>query len=287
MSDDFQTRLATPADQPLVLTLLEQARHTFVAFGPEDVPRLLANDLCLVALDSHGARAFLTARAAQDGWAFLRGLAIRDHWHLDDSLGAVLPPALTALRAASITRLAVYATALWLPPLLERAGFAPYEWLITLERHARARPGLTIPADTASLRAVQPNDLAALLALDSAAFVAPYQLSQSELIGYMMTSGYFVVAASVSHAAPHLLGYACADVLDETGQIIRLAVHPAAQGRGIGRALLNAAVDYCATAGGKRCVINTQRSNTVSLHLYEQYGFRRVGPRVPLLARAL
>ncbi|MFZ2486747.1 MAG: GNAT family N-acetyltransferase [Anaerolineae bacterium] len=287
MPDHLLTRLATPADQPNLLRLLEDARHTFAAFGPEDVPRLLADDLCLIALDDHGVSAFLTARPGQGDWAFLRGLAIRDHWRLDDGLDALLQPALAHLRAAHIAHLAVYATALWLPPLLQRAGFEQHEWLITLERHARAQPDPVLPTDEAHLRAVQPADLPALLALDAAAFAPLYQLSRQELVSYMITSGYFVVIASLVADEPQLLGYACADVFDETGQIIRLAVHPAAQGRGIGRALLNAAVGYCAAAGARRCIINTQRSNTASLHLYETYGFRRVGPRVPLLARAL
>jgi ribosomal-protein-alanine N-acetyltransferase len=76
-------------------------------------------------------------------------------------------------------------------------------------------------------------------------------------------------------------------VCGEESQIIRLAVHPDYQRQGIGRLLLNDALAYCQAAGVMRVGINTQESNEASLQLYEQFGFRRVGRRIPLLARTL
>jgi [ribosomal protein S18]-alanine N-acetyltransferase len=73
----------------------------------------------------------------------------------------------------------------------------------------------------------------------------------------------------------------------DTGQIIRLAVHPGAQRQGIGRALLNDGLAYCHANHARRVTINTQESNAASLRLYEQSGFRRIGRRVPLLVRPL
>ena len=49
--------------------------------------------------------------------------------------------------------------------------------------------------------------------------------------------------------------------------------------------MLNDALAYSQSNGAHRLTINTQESNTVSLNLYEQFGFRRVGRRVPLLVR--
>ncbi len=98
----------------------------------------------------------------------------------------------------------------------------------------------------------------------------------------MVTSGDFILADDPETG---MVGYACADVVGDTGQIIRLAVHPAARKQGIGSALLNDALAYCQSNGAHRVTINTQESNTVSLSLYEQFGFHRVGRRVPLLVR--
>ena len=115
-------------------------------------------------------------------------------------------------------------------------------------------------------------------------------LASGELIELMVTTGYFAVAEAADEMAASLsglAGYVCADVVGDVGQVIRLAVHPAAQRLGIGRTLLNEALAYCQANGASRVVINTQEDNTASSGLYEQAGFRRVGRRVPLLVRRL
>jgi ribosomal-protein-alanine N-acetyltransferase len=222
----------------------------------------------------------------QARWAFVRGLAIRNGWRADDGLAAVLEAAANRLHRDGATHLAVYGTALWLPPVLLRAGFERSEWIVSLERHPRPLAGA--PASAAIIRSVQPGDLSPLAALDAATFEPPYQMASGELIELMVTSGHFVVAESNAETGPAaLLGYACADVLVDTGQIIRLAVHPGAQRHGIGRTLLNDGLAYCSAAGARRVTINTQESNSASLRLYEQFGFRRIGRRVPLLVRRL
>lgn len=293
MSNPLRAYQATIHDQQALRRLFDQSRRSFVAFGPEDLPQLLASGACTVALDGEGIGAFLGVAVNRADWAFVRGLAIRDSWRTREGLMAVLEPAARRLRAGGVTHLAVYGVALWLPPALLHVGFRRREWIITLERHPRPladRPAGSESLEGASLqiRPVAPGDLAALATLDAASFEPPYQLASGELIELMVTSGHFVVAeARAPGDSPALLGYACADVLVDTGQIIRLAVHPDAQRQGIGRSLLNHALSYCHDAGVRRVTINTQESNAASLRLYEQNGFRRMGRRVPLLVREL
>ena len=273
-------------DQPQVLRLLEESRRSFAAFGPEDLPQLLASGACTVALEGDAMGAFLCASVNRARWAFVRGVAIKNGWRTDEGLHAVLEPAISRLRVEGVTHLAVYGTALWLPPALLRAGFERREWIVSLERHPR--PLSDLPAGPARVRPVQPDDLSRLAALDAAIFEPPYQLASGELVELMVTSGHFVLAEGVEEAGQTaLLGYACADVLGDSGQIIRLAVHPNAQRQGIGRALLNHGLGYCHANGARQVTINTQESNIASLRLYEQIGFRRVGRRVPLLVRTL
>lgn len=286
MSNLLQSYRASVHDQSQIRRLLDESRRSFAAFGLEDLPQLLASGACTVALDGDAVGAFLCVSINQARWAFVRGLAVRNGWRTQEGLQAVLDPAAGRLRSAGVTHLAVYGTALWLPPALLHAGFERREWIVSLERHPRPMPGL--PAGPATVRPVRPDDLAALAALDGAIFEPPYQLASGELIELMVTTGHFVVVELAEGAGPApLLGYACADVLVDTGQIIRLAVHPDAQRQGIGRALLNDALLYCHGEGAQRVTINTQESNTASLRLYEQVGFRRVGRRVPLLVRPL
>ncbi len=286
VSSQLQVYRAFPHDQAPVRRLLDESRRSFAAFGAEDLPQLLASGACMVALDGDTVAAFLCASVNSARWAYLRGVAIQNGRRTDEGLHAVLEPAIDRLRRDGATHLAVYGTALWLPPALLHAGFERREWIVSLERHPR--PLADLPPGPACVLPVQPDDLSRLAALDSVIFDPPYQLASGELIELMVTSGHFMLAEGVDEAGQAvLLGYACADVLGDTGQIIRLAVHPSAQRQGIGRTLLNHGLAYCHANGARRVTINTQESNKASLRLYEQIGFRRVGGRVPLLVRAL
>lgn len=286
MSNPLQVYRASIHEQQPIRRLLDQARRSFVAFGVEDLPQLLASGACTVALQGEELGAFLCTSVNRAGWAYVRGLAIQNGWPAEAALAALLETAASRLRQEGVAHLAVYGTALWLAPLLLKTGFLRHEWIISLERHPR--PLAEPPVAAAAFRPVQPGDLAALVALDAAIFEPPFQLASGELIELMVTSGHFVVAEAAGQTGPRpLLGYACADVLVDTGLIIRLAVHPHAQRQGIGRALLNQALSYCQASGAQRVTINTQESNMASLRLYEQIGFRRIGRRVPLLVRPL
>lgn len=280
MPPELQVHHASVRDQQQIRRLIEESRRSFAAFGLEDLPRLLAAGNCMVADYNGTLWAFLCASASHSGWAYLRGVVIKDGWRIDDGLTAVLAPLLNHLRERGISHLAVYGTALWLAPSLTRTGFERREWIVSLERHPR--PVADLPASPAVLRPIGGHDLSSLAVLDHVAFEPPFQLGSGELVEFMVTSGYFTVAEEPEMG---LAGYACADMVGDTGQIIRLAVHPAARKRGIGSALLNDALGYCQANGAHRVTINTQESNTTSISLYEQFGFRRVGRRVPLLVR--
>jgi len=285
MSEQWHVFSANLQDQPAVLRLLQEARRSFVAFGSEDLRQLLAQGVCVAATSLADYRragplrlaAFAAVAPGQAGWAFLRGLAIANDWRTQDGLTTVLDGVYARLRSLGAHTLGVYATELWLPPTLSRFGFATLDWIVTLERHPR--PPTAAQPSQATLRSVSSSDLARLAALDEAVFDPPYRLASGELIELMVTSGFFTVA----EAEGALLGYVCADATGDEGHIIRLAVHPAAQRRGIGAALLNAALVYCGQQSIRAVLVNTQDSNAASLALYAQAGFRRMGRRIPLL----
>lgn len=279
MSPSFSVHLATANDRPVLQGLLYAVRRGFAAFGQEDLPHLLSASACVWARSPSGLPVgLLCATAGRHPWAFLRGAAVADGWRADDVLNALLPPLADQLRRRRFDHLAVYGTALWLAPPLLRAGFQRIDWIITLERHPR--PLALADGPDIVVRSVAADDLSRLTSLDEAAFDPPYRLASGELIELMVTTGYFVVATQDER----LVGYLCADVLGREGQIIRLAVHPDAQGQGIGRTLLNAGLAFCNASGARVVSVNTQESNLASLRLYEGFGFRRVGRRVPVLA---
>lgn len=70
--------------------------------------------------------------------------------------------------------------------------------------------------------------------------------------------------------------YAC--VVDEVS-IHNVAVHPASQRMGIGRALLEAALEAARTQGAQRCYLEVRASNRSARALYQALGFQTDGLR--------
>jgi ribosomal protein S18 acetylase RimI-like enzyme len=65
----------------------------------------------------------------------------------------------------------------------------------------------------------------------------------------------------------------------EEAEVRALAVAPGAQGRGVGRALLEAVTDRAADQGVRHLVLCTQPEMLAAQHLYEVAGFRRIPER--------
>ncbi|MFE3458365.1 GNAT family N-acetyltransferase [Nocardiopsis aegyptia] len=73
---------------------------------------------------------------------------------------------------------------------------------------------------------------------------------------------------------------ACPDAVFE---VAKMAVAPAAQGRGIGRRLVTAAIDRARALGGTRLFLGSNSKLAPALHLYEQAGsVRTTRDRLPV-----
>lgn len=83
-------------------------------------------------------------------------------------------------------------------------------------------------------------------------------------------SGFALVTAPGTGGAPSDAAY-----------LSLLAVAPAAQGHGLGRRLLAAAVDAAVAAGYDRCELHALDDNAPALALYRSAGFRPVGDPFP------
>jgi ribosomal-protein-alanine N-acetyltransferase len=68
-------------------------------------------------------------------------------------------------------------------------------------------------------------------------------------------------------------------VIMEDAEILTIAVDPAVRGRGVGRALVRAALDRAPAAGATAVFLEVAVDNTPALALYERAGFRRAGLR--------
>jgi GNAT superfamily N-acetyltransferase len=82
-------------------------------------------------------------------------------------------------------------------------------------------------------------------------------------------------------------GYALFGRAHDDGYVQRLAVHPKAQGRGVGRALLGDGLLWLKEQGAARALVNTQEGNTRGLSLYSGAGFARLPVGLCVLGRSL
>lgn len=63
---------------------------------------------------------------------------------------------------------------------------------------------------------------------------------------------------------------------DAVFELAKMAVAPAAQGRGIGGQLVAAAIDRAQALGGARLFLGTNSKLAPAIHLYEEAGFVRI-----------
>lgn len=80
-------------------------------------------------------------------------------------------------------------------------------------------------------------------------------------------------------AYAHDDGFVLARVAGDEAEILTLAVAPAARGRGLGRALLQAVIRKVSEMGAVSLLLEVGADNPAALALYAGLGFTRVGMR--------
>lgn len=132
----------------------------------------------------------------------------------------------------------------------------------------------------AELHAIRPAciaDAAALAALDAGSQINPWSESKFAALGRGAGSSAETVLVLDDNGLA--IGYVVfAQVLDEAS-IHRIAIHPEQRGLGMGKALLQSAMEQMRRAGARRCLLEVRQSNTVALRMYEANGFGHDGVR--------
>jgi ribosomal-protein-alanine N-acetyltransferase len=77
----------------------------------------------------------------------------------------------------------------------------------------------------------------------------------------------------------HLSGYIAARINADELHVNNIGVWPDARRRGVGGALLSAALDLGARAGARKAVLEVRAGNHSALRMYERLGFAVVGTR--------
>ncbi len=277
-------RPAQLADLERIYQFREHARRVVMHFGFEDLRQMVRAHTCFVADTGPLLWGFVCASSYQPGLSMLRGLGLINGWRIDDGLSYLLRPLEAALVEEEKRHLMHLATDVWLAAPLMRQGFTPHDYIIHFERATPPQP-LTprYRLEDVTLRPMRPHEIQDLTRLDHQAFEWPWQFSSGELVKWIMLADRFVV---LEHQ-DCLAGYACTQLHGEQAQIVRLAVAPPWQNRGLGRYLLADALDFAAQRGARYVTLNTQWRNTSSQRLYKGFGFRAVGRRIPVLLKAL
>ena len=151
------------------------------------------------------------------------------------------------------------------------AGFEVEQHLHLLAHDMAGLPP-TRPPDGVTLRRAGPDDTDSVVATDNDAFDPFWSMDPAgidEALTATPRSRYRVATDGTE-----VVGYAITGRAAGRGYLQRLAVAPAHQGRGTGKALAVDGLRWLRRWRVEQCLVNTQVGNEAALALYEHLGFR-------------
>jgi ribosomal protein S18 acetylase RimI-like enzyme len=144
------------------------------------------------------------------------------------------------------------------------------------------------PAPQVTVTRVTRRERPDVLALDNAAFAPFWRLGTVGLRDALHATP--IRQFRATHGGPDepvLTGYAITGLASGHGYLQRVAVHPDARRRGLGRALVADAMGWLWRNGATRAYVNTQLDNTRALALYQSFGFELLPTGLSVLGRSL
>ena len=137
-------------------------------------------------------------------------------------------------------------------------------------------------SDTGSLyrlEAMRVDEIPQILLIEEASFSNPWpeEAFKDEILKNDFS--YPVVARPESSDSDFVAGYCIKWVVFNELQVQNVAVHPQHRGTGLGRFLVQEALDFGRLAGCNTAYLEVRGSNTNARRLYVSMGFREVGQR--------
>jgi len=225
-------------------------------------------------IEHHGERARLASWRADGQVAHLSPTAMRP------LSAGFIDSCLERLRARGFTLVVTSALSEEESAGFLRAGFGVQEKLELLS-HDLER----IPSVDDRLRRPRRSDRRRVLEVDSIAFDAFWRLHQGGLDDALGATP--SVRFRVHGRGDGLDAYVIGGRGSGTGYVQRLAVHPDARGRGLGRSLVGDVLRWMQRRGAARALVNTQETNHAALALYRACGFRLLPEGLKVLAKAI
>jgi ribosomal protein S18 acetylase RimI-like enzyme len=215
----------------------------------------------------------------------------RDIAYLNPVAGAPLPSVdfvrrcLSMLATQGYVRVVTGALAPSEQSAFRAAGFTVAEHLHLLSHDLRTIPAVEEPDGV--LRRSTRRDRDQVLALDHLAFDPFWRLDDGGLDEALSATPHTRFRVAVGDRDEDVVGYAITGRAGRRGYLQRLAVHPDAQGRGLGLLLVVDGLRWLRRWRADRVMVNTQLANERALALYERVGFRRESSGLSVLGREL
>lgn len=129
---------------------------------------------------------------------------------------------------------------------------------------------------TVTIEPVLFGDLGAIAELEKAAFSDPWSLASFQSV---LAEPAAYVAAARERESDGVAGYVVAWFAADEGEIANLAVREPTRRRGIGAALLDAALEEAGRRGAANMYLEVRESNEAARALYASRGFEEIGRR--------
>jgi len=277
------TRLLTIDDIATVMRLLSTSEYIYQRFTLDELPMLLRKYPAAGLFHGNTLQSFLISQTVSAPSAWIGGFGVS--WMASRSYIAMLDTLLEQLTPHLIKRGARHLHYSgndldndWLRAILLARDFKLHRLL-----YAYDKIDFSIPSpgnQQAQVRPVEPGDIPALLTIEQACFEDFWRYDAFSFEDIMATHPYFVVAEWQGK----VVGYQFNALDDDSGYLVRIAVHPSASGKAIGVRLMSEAITFFKQAHVLRILLNTQEDNTHAHRLYEWFGFIRV-PQIGFVLR--
>jgi [ribosomal protein S18]-alanine N-acetyltransferase len=233
------------------------------------------------ALEEDGQiTAALACPTERDQIAWVRLFVYTGRWSAESAWNLIWATAQEEIARAGGAKVAAIAIQPWFQDVLAGSGFENDQQIVMLEWRYQPSFASTSPRgpNGIRIRRMTEADLPEVEKTDAASFDPLWQ-NPLETIRRAFSQALYVTVAENEQG---IMGYQLSTGGGQRAHLARLAVHPAAQGKGAGRALLYDLFRYITYAGISRLSVNTQSDNQASLSLYQRMGFVRTGEEYPV-----
>jgi len=276
-------RPARLEDYSTIQAMLDTAARAYSGLGGA-MREALQEDLALTAWQEECLAGFVLAYQQGPEAAWMHGFGLARDVSQDQVSAALLQALeqeLTERGVSWIGYMDEYKLG-WLQHLLEQAGFQRQTRVVGYETPLHTPP--TRGNVQVTVRPATAGDLPTIAQLDRAAFGPLWAYREQVFQSVLGEIDYLTVAQHKEELVGYIL---CTRYQRNRAHVVRLAVIPHWQKKGVAARLLAEAYDYFAHEGTRWISLNTQQENVRSQHLYHHFGFRPTGDEMAVWAKEL